>query len=486
MIRPLKDIVAELDAKYGKWGLKTLEERSIAIRDYEACMEYLFQVMDSYVSEAKYTIEHNLSLSIISRITQNLIIDIVHAHKLLSSYSDAVTVYLMDERYDQNYNYWIGFTDKASEIKALIDRLNDNNVFCVEEVKEESYLIYYDVVRGFDDRVPPEVKQENELAIKTGTKLLNCLYFVLEMMEDELDTIKTKGIWLEDEIVAEFYELNYLLYATKYWPDVERNFRPHIMKYYFKDNVNISELERLRRDKVHEFEYNTSTGRIWRDCSEDTILLAKKLKEQIKTDTEWTSFFQSIFELEEYDRWIDELRNPPESEEDRQKRARLLRSNKIFNLQPANQKKGIDILLLYQFIDTRFVPEVVNNYEWYALYYVLKKNGILKVRLAEDFAKQMNNEEWFPNVNKKCSAKAIKDLEFLKKAESGQWVVDIRKKSGTRVSKKTINTIFQRYDYLTDCLDEIFIDEIPIEKGGYTIINYGTYNDIHDNKEVHI
>lgn len=332
MCRPLKDIVAELEAKYGKLGLATLEERSVVIRDYDACMEYLLKLMDSYVSEVKYTLEHNLSLSIISRITQNLIIDIVHAHKLLCSYSDAGTIYLMDERYDQNYKCWKGFGDKAGVIKALIDSLNENNIFCVEEVTEESYLTYYDVVIGFDDSVPPEVKTENELAIKSGAKLLKCLYSVLEMMEDELDTTKTKGLWLEEELVAEFYELNYLLYATKYWPDIERNFRPHIIKHYLKGNACISDIERLRLDKVRDFENHTDTGKIWRDYSENTIQLATKLKEQIKTDTEWLYFFQCIFELEEYDRWIDELRNPPVAKI----KAAVLTGNKQFMAIMAN------------------------------------------------------------------------------------------------------------------------------------------------------
>lgn len=326
MCKPLKDIVDELEAKHGVPGLVSLEKRSIVIRDYEACMEYLLNMMDSYVYEVKYTREHNLSLSIISRITQNLIIHMVHAHILMGPYSDAIVLFLMDERYDQNYKYWKDFDDRAGEIKSLLKKLDDNNVFCVDETKEDPYLIYYDVVKGFDDKVPPEVIQENILAIRNGEKLLECLCSVIEMMDKELDLVKTKGLWLEEKIVAEFYELNYLLYATEYWPAVGRNFRPHIIKHYLKGNVSISELERLRLDKVRDFENNTDTGRIWYNYSENTFQLASHLKEQIKTDDEWKYFFQCIFELEEYDRWIEELRNPPEAK----KKASVLTANKHF------------------------------------------------------------------------------------------------------------------------------------------------------------
>ncbi len=312
MCRPLKDIVAEYEGKYHECRLCTLDERAQYIRDYEASMEQLFKVMDSYVSEVKYTLEHKLSLSVISRITQNLIIHMVHTHELLMPYSCAISIYLMDERYDQNYKYWKEFDDRSCEIKTLLEKLDQNKIFCGENVDNESYLRNNHVIEGFDDKVPSGVKQENKLSITNGAGLLGCLNYILEFMEVELASMKTRIFALDDEIMEEYYEINYLLYATEYWPKRERNFRPHILKYYFKGNVNISDLERLRQDKVRDFENHTDTGRIWRDCSEDKIQLSAKLKEQIKTDSEWLSFFQSIFELEEYDRWIDELRNPPE------------------------------------------------------------------------------------------------------------------------------------------------------------------------------
>lgn len=312
MCKPLKDIVAEYEGKYQGCTLCTLEERAQYIRDYEASIEHLFKVMDSYVSEVKYTLEHKLSHSVISRITQNLIINMVHTHDVMSPYSTAMAYYLMDERYDQNHKYWEEFNDRANEIVALIEKLHNNNVFCVDNVDKDSYLQNLHVVAGLKRKALLQVKKENTLAISNGAKLLECLYYVIDIMEEDLSAQKTQGLWLGDSILEEFYEINYLIYAKEYWPAVERSFRPHILKYYFKDNVDISELERLKRDQVREFENYTDTGRIWRDYSEDKIQLASKLKEQIKSDNEWQYFFKNIFELEEYDRWIDELRNPPE------------------------------------------------------------------------------------------------------------------------------------------------------------------------------
>ena len=164
MCRPLKDIVAEYEGKYQGCTLCTLEERAQYIRDYETSIEHLFKVMDSYVSEVKYTLEHKLSVSVISRITQNLIINIVHTHDVMSPYSTAMAYYLMDERYDQNHKYWEEFNDRGNEIIALIEKLHDNNVFCVENVDKDLYLQNLHVVHGLKRKALSQVKNENTLA----------------------------------------------------------------------------------------------------------------------------------------------------------------------------------------------------------------------------------------------------------------------------------------------------------------------------------
>lgn len=311
MVRPLKDIVAELEAKHKERQLDTLEDRSRIIHDYDASIEYLLQSMDNYIKEVNYTIEHNLSVSIISRSTQNLIFQIVHSHNLLIPYSYNLTVCLMDERYDENYRFWKDFEDKGEKILRLIEKLDENNIFNFKDIDKDTILQSYHIIQGFGGKVPPSVGQEIKLSYLNGAELLSCLEYMIDMMGDELAVMKMSQILRvkDEDILSKHYEINYLLYAKEYWPDQERGFRSHRIKYRLRGNVSIGRIEELRDEKVRDFENNTAVGKIWRDYSEDTIRMAAKLKETIKTDDEWIYFFQAIFEIEEYDRWIDELHN---------------------------------------------------------------------------------------------------------------------------------------------------------------------------------
>jgi hypothetical protein len=491
MVRPLKDIVAELEAKHkGFELLYDLEKRSCMITKFDLDMAYLFERLAMYEKDVKFVLDHKLSINIISRATLNLAIIMNEMCEELADYSYVIEYYLLDDYYEKNRDWWSAFVDVRTKLLTLFDSLQKYDVFEAETPDELDVFRKMFTEREIDDdeEITADTRTiiflEEEVEKFNGAEFLVCLKFFLKAFEENLSELKLFPYDRSEDKMISIYERNYLLYAKKYWPSLEQGFQSRCTNQLPRKDVTINGLEKLRWETLHAFEYNTDAGKIWRDYSDNIPQMATQMQEQKLTEEQWKYFFRTLFEIDELDRWIEELQNPPESEEDRQKRARLLRSNKIFNLQPGNQKKGIDILLLYQFIDTRFISELKANYEWYALYYVFKKNGILKVRLAEDFAKQMNHEEWFPNVDMKCIVKAIKDYEFLEEAEPGHWVVNIRKTTGAKTSKKSFDTILQRYEYLTDCLDEIFAEETSMVKEGYTIINYGTYNDVHDNKTV--
>lgn len=333
MCRPLKDIVAELEGRYKECELSTLEERSRIIRDYDASIEYLLKLMDNYIQEVNYTLEHKLSVSIISRITHNLIFQISHSHDLLMPYSFTIGVYLMDDRYDENYRYWKEFEEKSEKIITLTEKLRENNIFNYEDIEEDAVLQNLLIIQGFGGKIPSKVKQGMKLAYSNGAKLLTCLEYMIDMMEDELASMKMTQIFREDdELLKEDYEINYLLYAKTYWPIRERSFRPHITNQLLRNNVTINGLEELRRETVRDFENHTGVGKIWRDYSEDVASMAKQLKDEIKSGDEWKYFFQKVFELEEYDRWIEELRNPPVAKI----KAAVLTGNKQFMAIMAN------------------------------------------------------------------------------------------------------------------------------------------------------
>ena len=465
MCKPLKDVVDELINKYSDKPLFfDIEERSRIIADFDRNISYLFSRLKYYEEDVKFVLEHNLDVNIISRSTLNLTLVMQQMCESLSDYDYVIELYLMDDCYEKNRDLWSNFIDARKQMASLSAKLIENNIFEVETPSDVDVLkrMYYDdsVYDNGEKLSTTGIMQLNreQVDVMNGAELLICLDCLFQIFEDNLWELKNSAINRWEEGMKSYYERNYLLYAIKYWPTQVNNFRSHITRQRLRGRVDIIELEHLRQEAAHEFEYNTPTGRIWREYSEDVTQMAIQMKEQKLDVKQWKYFFQRIFELEEYDRWIEELRNPPESEEDKQKRERLLKSNMIFNLKPAKLKKEVDILFLYQFINTRFISEKMHVYDWYALYYILNRKGLLLSCTVEDFVRQMNHKEWFAHVEIKCSANEINTYRFLKDKSPDSWS-DRFKPTGNRASKKSVENLYRKYSDLEDTIDEIYAIE---------------------------
>ena len=466
MCKPLKDIIAELEEKYSdKPLLYDLEERSRVVADFYKDVIYLFERFEKYEEEVKYVLEHKLDVNIITRSTLNLTLIMHHLCESVSDYAYAIELYLMDENYDKNHDLWSAFKDARQKYVTLFESMEDNNIFETEETDGSDVLkrmFYEDEVYDKDEMLTDTgimLLRQDEVEKMNGEELLYCIDCLSHLFEDILCEIKNTSIkWKEDSLIT-IYERNYLLYAKCYWPVEERNFRPHIIRQRLKGNVTIDALERLRDEAIHEFEYNTVPGRIWRDYSEDITQMAIQMKEQKLNEEQWKYFFSWVFKLDEYDRWIEELRNPPESEEDKQKRKRLLKTNKVFNLHPAKSKKKVDILLLYQFIDSCFISDKMFIYEWYALHYFLRRKDLLLNCTVEDFEKQMNDDEWFGHVEKKCKANEINTYSFLNDKAPDAWNIKDKPEGTNKATNKAISNIYKKYSELEDTIDEIYVEE---------------------------
>lgn len=463
MCRPLKDIVTELEAIYNGYELLyDIEERRRVIANFDHDVAYLFERLEKFQEDVKFVLGHNLDVNIISRMTLNLTHIMQHLCESVSDYFYVTELYLMDECYEKNYDLWARFIDYRKDIQKLAGNLKENNIFEVEPPNEADVIIrmsYDDDTYNIGDKVTQTgmlLHRMDEVEKMNGAELFICLDTLMDVFETNLEELKIASHKRHDETMIGIYNRNYLLYAKNYWPTQSERFRAHTTRQRLKNRVDINGLERLRQEAIYEFEYNTPTGRIWRDYSEDIVQLGVQMKEQKLDEEQWKYFFQRIFELDEYDRWIEELRNPPESEEDKQKRERLLKSNKVFTLQPVKSKYDVDILLLYVFIRDRFITEKMFVYEWYALYYILRKVGVLTNCTTEDFVKQMNDEEWFANVDKKCSANEINTYGFLTDKSPDIWDVKF-KPTGNRASKNSIDNIYRKYSDLEDTIDEIYV-----------------------------
>ena len=471
MCRPLKDIVAELEAKYKGAQLSyDLNERRRVIAEFDRDVEYMFSRFEKYKEDVKFVLDHKLEIAIIRRSTLNLILIIQELCKLVLSYRHAIEYYLMDEYNEKNSQLYYRFFNTHNELTDYFTRLK-NTIVIDEKTSNKD-----DVINRFRLYDEPEDTEgsyvltnikinREEIEHMNAAELILCIDFQLSIFQNNLWVLHFFSLNRDKELMEMIYNLNYILYARTYWPSKCNNFRAHIVHHRLKGKLDIKRLEQLKDEAIYQFEFNTPTGKIWRDYSEDISQMAIKMKEAFIKDKknedeeQWKFFFQNIFELEEYDRWIEELRNPPESDEDKQKREKLLKTNKVFNLEPSKSKYKVDILLLYYFIRDRFITEKMFVYEWYALYYILRKFGVLKNCTTEDFVEQMNDEEWFANVNKKCSANEINTYNtFLTERSPESWDVKC-KPEGNRASKNSIDNLIRKYSDLENTIDEIYIKE---------------------------
>lgn len=467
MCRPLKDILAELEAKYeGIQLLYDLNDRRRVIAEFDRDVEYMFSRFEKYKEDVKFVLDHKLDVSIIRRTTLNLILIIQELCESVLSYRHAIEFYLMDEYKEKNNQFYNRFCKTYNELSDFFSRLNDLNVFGDESSDDGDVLNRFRLFDESDENegasVVTRIKiNKDEIEHMNTTELIICLKYQLLIFQNNLWTLKFISINRDKGLMELIYPLNYILYAKTYWPSYCENFRAHIIHQRLRGKVDINSLERLKDEAIYQFEYNTPTGKIWRDYSEDISHMAIQMKETFIKDKKnededmWKFFFQNIFELEEYERWIEELRNPPETEEEKDKRERLSKTSKVFNLSPANSKK-VDILFLYQFIDSRFISETMHVYEWFALYYLLRRIGLLLTCTVEDFERQMNNKEWFGHVKSKCSANEINTYRFLLDKAPDAWSIKFKPGGTNKASKKAINNILRKYYELEETIDEIY------------------------------
>lgn len=143
-----------------------------------------------------------------------------------------------------------------------------------------------------------------------------------------------------------------------------------------------------------------------------------------------------------------------ETNADDEKRKRLMATNTVIRTQTQSGQLAIDLLKLYKFIDRYFASEIEFKYEWYALRRFLEKYNLLKECDNEQFAEQMNCEEWFGSLKKQCEANEMNYYNFLNEISPDRWV-DVELQRGGRATKKSVAKVYKTYSNL-----ELYKDQI--------------------------
>lgn len=453
MYKSLNEIVAELEKKYsGHELLYDLDQRSRVIENFESTIVYIFDRLKHYGEDVEYVYHNKLDSKIIDRLTLNTTLLMQHFCECLSDYEYAIDLYPMDEMHEKNKDMLKVFRFTRTNINELFKYLNKTVYLGASlpdegEVMERAYYDFDEYRKGFFVSKSGFCKiNQKEVEKMNGQELMMVLGRLMLLFEVILIRLESRSVMFEENKMETIYERNYLLYAKKYWPKEESNFRKHVIDHRLRGKISVSALENLRNEAMREFEYHTESGKIWSYYSDNKSQMAIQMRERKLDEEQWLLFFRRIFEIEEYDRWIEELKNPPESDEDKEKRKILLCTNSIFDIQKI-QEKGFDILRLYKFIKEHFINDDMKVYFWYALRRFLEKLDILLECTNVDFMDQMNKSEWFKDAPKQCSDNEMNNYNFLNDKHSSLWLTtDIP--GGSRVTKSGLRNIYNVYSDL--------------------------------------
>lgn len=416
------------------------------MREFVQEMEHVITLLNHYPIEVKYILDNKISSSSVSHLTFSLASHLVKTLQKAKEYKFLVTYYLLDDNYEKNSELLEKYKNATKEVIRVLQNLAELDIFTFGDNDDNDVTQNLIFKSGFK-KYPfglINLKQEIELSQMNGIELLQVFHAAISAISKLLIEIKDNSTYFTLEEFEKIFDINYALFEKNNWVSLYSGFRSK-HNFPYVEVITVDALKNVLHDEIWQFEV-TKEGRIWRNYGNNKGEMARQLKNLNMDNSQWEFFFNNLFRFEEYKKWIDELRNPPESDEDKELRDKLLRSNTILDIQKM-QDKGIDILKLYKYIKIHFINDDMKAYLWYALRRFLEKLDILLDCTNVDFEKQMNKSEWFNNVPKPCSDNEMNNFNFLNGKHSSLWLsADIP--GGSRASKSGLRNVFNAYSDL--------------------------------------
>ena len=283
--------------------------------DYES--QYTIMQMEHYLDDIKHVIEQKMDVSIISHLTYNLNIQLLHCYNHTKDYYDASRLYLLGDHGVNIQERIKDYQKKEKEIKDLVNTFNEINLFEIHCAHPADFLAAEHYRRGIEDKNKPLLNLERQLSFMNGVQLLKCLIYLLDLTEGKLLDIRN-GITFEPKETLEFvYDLNCVYYADNYWEDDLKNFRI-VISNELMDEVTPQGLHGCYQHLLYDFKTN-ELGAIWVDNAASISDLTYELKLKNLTYSQWEYYFKTIFQLEELKRWKDELKKATGSSKTRSK-----------------------------------------------------------------------------------------------------------------------------------------------------------------------
>lgn len=287
-----------------------LDERRTFLQDHDEEMEYICACLSHYYEDVKHAIDYGLSHSVVSHFTYNLVLVLAKGLTSLTIYEYMHGAYLLEEDFDNVYKSWKSVHDSAEEIIPLLVNLEKENYFD-EDIEMEDFMMdilppYCDKAKGFEKLL----NLHRRIALSTGGSLITTLSCYIRNMEQWLADLKSGLYKAIEEDYDRVYWANYNLYKKEYWPIDGHDFRLNVQNdNFFSAEITPDFLARCLWEEKRNFE-QTPTGQLRRDFINNKKELYFEVKRISLTEEQWRYFFKSICRFEEYQKWIEELKNP--------------------------------------------------------------------------------------------------------------------------------------------------------------------------------
>lgn len=287
-----------------------LDERRSFIKDHDEEMKYICACLSHYYEDVKHAIDYGLSHSVVSHYTYNLVLVLAKGLTSLTIYEYMRGAYLLEEDFDNVYETWKSVYDSAEEILPLLVNLEKEYYFD-EDIELEDFIIdilppHCDKAKGFEKLL----NLHRRVALRTGGSLITTLSCYIRHMEQWLADLKNGLYKAIEEDYDRVYWANYNLYKKEYWPIDGHDFRLNVQNdNFFSNEITPDFLAKCLWEEKRDFE-QTPTGRLRRDFINNKKDLYYEVKRISLSEEQWRYFFKSICRFEEYQKWIEELRNP--------------------------------------------------------------------------------------------------------------------------------------------------------------------------------
>lgn len=270
--------------------------------------EYTIMQMENYLFDIKHIIDQGLDVSMVSHLTYNLNLQLLHCYNRTKEYYDASRYYLLGEHGRDIHKRINEYQEKSREIKELVKNLDEISIFNIYCAHPADFLGSDHYNKGLKGKNLPLIRLERELSFMNGVQLLNCLLYLMELAESKLLDIRNGITYESNETLELIYNLNCVFFADNYWIDESYRYRTSIATNDLMDEVSPAGLQDCYQQLLKDFKTN-ETGMIWAENAASISDLAYELKRKNLSTAQWEYFFRTVFRLEELKRWKMELKN---------------------------------------------------------------------------------------------------------------------------------------------------------------------------------